>query len=93
VVSKKSNDEMSRDSDKFGDKKLDNGKPVPATLNEFTTPTIMLQTIPQIPQRYINYSVLNKLTFGVIRKCYWPQKIFRIRGHLIATSHQLFNIE
>jgi hypothetical protein len=48
VVSKKFKDEMSLDSDKFGDKK-DNGKPVPASLNEFTTP-IMLPTVFQIPQ-------------------------------------------
>ena len=41
---------MSRDSDKFGDKKLDNGKLVLVALNGFTTP-IMILTIPQIPQR------------------------------------------
>jgi hypothetical protein len=40
---------MSRDSDKFGDKKLDNGKTVLSALNGFTTP-IMLPTVPQIPQ-------------------------------------------
>jgi hypothetical protein len=50
VVSKKFQDEMSRDSDKFGDKKIDNGNPIPGALNEFTTP-IMLLTIPKIPQR------------------------------------------
>ena len=41
---------MSRDNNKFGDKRLDNGKPVLAALNGFTTP-IMLLTIPQISQR------------------------------------------
>ena len=41
---------MSRDRDKFGDKKLDNGKLVVGALNKFTTP-IMLLTIPKIPQR------------------------------------------
>ena len=40
---------MSPDSDKFGDKKLDNGKLVVGALEGFTTP-IMLPTIPQIPQ-------------------------------------------
>ena len=49
MVSKKSKDEMSRDSDKFGDKKLDNGKLVVGALNGFTTP-IMLPTVLQIPQ-------------------------------------------
>ena len=50
MVSKKFQDEMSRDSAKFGDKKLDNGKPVFTALNGFTKP-IMLLTIPQIPQK------------------------------------------
>ena len=49
MVSKKSKDETSRDSDKFGDKKLDNGKLVVGALNRFTTP-IMLPMVPQIPQ-------------------------------------------
>ena len=40
---------MSRDSDKFRDKKLDNDKPVLVALNGFTTP-IMLPTVLQIPQ-------------------------------------------
>ena len=49
MVSKKSKDEMSHDSDKFGDKKLDNGKLVVGALNGFTTP-IMLLMVLQIPQ-------------------------------------------
>jgi hypothetical protein len=47
VVSKKFQDEMSPDSDKFRDKKLDNDKPVLVALNGFKTP-IMLLTVPKI---------------------------------------------
>ena len=36
---------MSRDSDKFGEKKLDNGKPILPALNGFKT-LIMLPTVP-----------------------------------------------
>ena len=64
MVSRKFQDEMSRNRDKFGDKKLDNGKPVPAVLNEFTTPILF----PRYLRGLINDSVSNKQYFGIIRK-------------------------